>query len=95
MARTLTRPRDPEGLGRTIAALRVYAGQRPAQTNAERAAVDTMRTQGISPDVAARMVGRIDAMRASVRTQLLGKSERPTLSLRPRFALQVRAPLRR
>ena len=73
MARTLTRPRDPEGLGRTIAALRVYAGQRPAQTNAERAAVDTMRTQGISPDVAARMVGRIDAMRASVRTQLLGE----------------------
>jgi len=74
MGRVLTRPQDPDGFARLIGAMRAYTGERKPQSNAERAAIEAMRAQGVSSDLVRAMVTRLDATRASVRTHYLGET---------------------
>jgi hypothetical protein len=77
MRRTLTRPRNPELLGRVFAALRVYSGQREPTHDAERGINDRLNAYGASAQAARRMVATLDAMPASAREQLLGAVAAP------------------
>lgn len=77
MRRQLTRPQNPEVLGRVIAALRVYSGQREPKNDAERVIYERLSTLEASTDAARRMVSTLDAMSATTRRNLLGEIAEP------------------
>lgn len=77
MRRLLRAPKNPEVLGRLIAALRVYGGQRQPTNEMERKIDQALRDQRIAPSVVNRMVGTLDSISKSSRAKLLGKIAAP------------------
>jgi hypothetical protein len=99
--RSVALPRDPDGLGRIIAALRVYSGQRQPKNKTERSINDALKTRKVSPAVAKRLIGNLDRVPESTRIRLLGKIAAPNFSPPARAAppptaqsLTVTVPLR-
>ena len=86
MRRRLARPTNPDALGRLLAALRVYSGQREPKNATERKINQALKAQRLSPRVAKRMLKTLDSMPKSARTRFLGKISAPT------FAPPARAP---
>ena len=80
MKRSVALPRDPDGLGRIIAALRVYSGQRQPKNKTERSINDALKTHKVSPAVAKRLIGNLDRVPESTRIRLLGKIAAPNFS---------------
>jgi hypothetical protein len=76
--RNVTGPKNPDAVGRLIAALRVYSGQRKPRNKAERSINDTLKAQRVSPAVAKRMVANLDKVPQNTRDRLLGKIAAPS-----------------
>ena len=68
MRRRLTRPNDSETLGRILATLRVYAGERSPKNTTERRINAALEAQAISPAVAKRTLHTLDGMPKRART---------------------------
>ena len=77
MKRRLTRPKNPEALGRLLAALRVYSGQREPKNANERKVNDALKAQKVPKAVAKRMVRNLDSTPKGARTRLLGDIAAP------------------
>lgn len=73
MTRVLRAPTNPEVLGRMIAALRVYSGQRQPKNKGERDINDALKNQRIAPGLARDMVAAFDCTSKSSRARLLGR----------------------
>src|SRR4051794_14030228 len=80
MKRHLTRPKNPEALGRLFAALRVYSGQREPKNATERKVNDALKAQKVPKAVAKRMVRNLDATPKRARTKLLGNIAAPNFA---------------
>jgi hypothetical protein len=88
------RPNDPEGLAATVAALRAFAEDTPAN-EFEETAVGKMRASGANRDVARRLVARFDRTNPSMRRRALGEfADRPVEIDLDRQRLRVTEALR-
>lgn len=93
MRRLLQAPRNPEMLGRLIAALRVFGGQRQPKNELERSINEALRAQKLAPAAVNRMVGTFDSISKSARVTLLGKIAAPDFVAAARVEEPTVAPL--
>lgn len=76
------RPTNPQVLAATVAVLRAAAEDREGDAF-ERAARDSMRTAGVDPAIAGRLVKRFDSIRPAIRRDALGDWTDRTFELGP------------
>jgi hypothetical protein len=92
MRRVLTKPKNPEALGRLFAALRVYSGQREPKNATERKVNDALKAQKVPQAVAKRMVSTLDSMPKGPRNKLLGEIADPKFAPPARAAAPTIPP---
>lgn len=84
MIRTLKAPRNPDLLGRVIAALRLHTEQRRPRNAGDRALATALKKAKVAPKAARRLVGNLEERPRRVRDRLLGEVAKPGYAPAPR-----------
>lgn len=74
MRRTLRSPKNAEVFSRLIAALRVFAGQRPPANQLEHSLNEALAIRRVNPNIAKRLVENLDRIPRRTRMSLIGES---------------------